>query len=67
MKAKTIVEISGHCIPTIPVGTEFEVSLISDHGYALCKGLPVSSVWKDEYTFIDLESQDANSVTINHQ
>lgn len=51
MKAKTIKEIA--CVSlevTIPTGTEFTI-LTEDnsHKYATCKGLPVTSVWFDEY------------------
>ena len=54
MKAKTIKEISGNCIPTIPVGTEFTiVVIVKDYGYATCSGLPVSSVWLDEFVLLN--------------
>jgi hypothetical protein len=50
MKAKTIKEIRGSCIPTIPVGTEFTVvAVVAGYGYATCLGLAVSSVWLDEF------------------
>ena len=63
VKAKTVKVISGDCIPTVPVGTEFEVeSIIADRGYATCKGLPVSSVWKDEFVFYSESRSKAEEV-----
>jgi hypothetical protein len=58
-KAITTKQISGACIPTIPVGTPFLVVVKSgkrDYAYSTCKGLPVSSVWNDEYVLL----QEAN-------
>jgi len=57
-KAITTKQISGACIPTIPVGTPFEVLVVvksgkRDYAYSICKGLPVSSVWNDEYVLIE--------------
>ena len=50
MKAVTTVVISGACIPTIPVGTEFEVvTIVDNYGYATCRGLPISTIWLDEF------------------
>ena len=37
-------------IPTIPAGTEFEIlTEVKPYSYATCKGLPVNSVYFDEY------------------
>lgn len=53
MKAITIKEITGCRIPTIPIGTEFEIiSILEEYNYATCSGLPVSSVWTSEYILI---------------
>jgi len=57
-KAITVKQIKGACIPTIPIGTPFEVLAVvkstkRDYGYSTCKGLPISSVWNDEYVFIE--------------
>lgn len=53
MKAKTIVEISGRCIETIPAGTEFTIiAFVPDYAYATCRGLGVSSIWNWEYELI---------------
>lgn len=50
-KAITTKQITGVRIPTIPVGTLFEV--LYRGVYSTCKGLPVSSVWNDEYVLIE--------------
>lgn len=61
-KARTTHEIHGLRIPTIPVGTEFEVLKdIQDDsnvpfdfgalGQARCRGLAVTSVWLYEFEF----------------
>lgn len=49
-KAVTIKEISGTQIPTIPKGTEFLV-LVNGQSkyYKSCKGLPINSVWNNEF------------------
>lgn len=53
-KAKTLKEISGVCIPTVPKGTDFEVvEIVKDRGYATCKGLPVSSLWLEEFSLVE--------------
>jgi hypothetical protein len=53
-KARTVKEISGRCIATIPVGTEFTILYRGENpAYSTCTGLRVSSVWNDEYEFID--------------
>jgi hypothetical protein len=61
-RAITIKEITGSCIPTIPVGTSFEVQVVvksskRNYGYSTCKGLPVSSVWNDEYVLVKGQSE----------
>ena len=53
MKAITVKQISGSCIPTIEIGTEFEIdTVVEDRGYATCKGLPVTAVWEHEYKIL---------------
>lgn len=52
MKAITTVEISGAYIPTIPKGTEFEVTY-KGKVMSSCKGLPIDSIWNDEYNVLD--------------
>jgi|LUML01.1.fsa_nt_gb hypothetical protein len=64
-KAITIKEISGACIPTIPVGTTFEILAVvktdkRNYAYSTCKGLPISSVWNDEYILLDMEQENDN-------
>ncbi len=51
MRARTIKEISGHAIPTIPKGTEFTILHTGDH-HSSCRGLPILSIWNDEYELI---------------
>ena len=62
-KAVTTKEISGLRIPTIPVGTEFEVLTdIKDDdrlsfkygelGHASCRGIPIHSIWLTEFNLI---------------
>lgn len=46
--AVTIKEIKGACIPTIPVGTAFEVTYIHKE-YSYCNGLPIFSIWNNEF------------------
>lgn len=51
--ARTIKEISGARIETIPIGTEFEITyFVLDYGYVNCHGLHISSVWLDELEII---------------
>lgn len=57
--AITTKPISGACIPTIPSGTPFMVTiLIPPYGaadtlpYSSCDGLPVTQIWKDEYMLV---------------
>jgi hypothetical protein len=52
MKARTIKEISGERIATIPVGTEFEVSRIGKF-YSHCNVLPINTIYNHEYEIID--------------
>lgn len=55
MKAVTLVEISGRCIPAIPAGTTFNiVSVNKEHGYASCKGLPITQIWLYEYEVVKM-------------
>ena len=51
MRAKTIVEISGACIKTIPAGTVFEV-IHRGPVYSSCRGLGITEIWNDEYELI---------------
>jgi hypothetical protein len=51
MRARTIVEIKGSCIETIPVGTEFEIICINSD-YSACKGIGITLIWNDEYVLI---------------
>jgi hypothetical protein len=53
-KAVTIKEISGTCIETIPIGTEFLIThvLSPDLDYSFCEGLDINSIWNEEYKFI---------------
>ena len=53
MKAITTIEISGRCIPTIPKGTEFEVTHKGLY-YSDCTGLPITAIWNDEYKELDI-------------
>lgn len=55
MKGRTIVEISGSCIETIPVGTVFEVTFRGPE-YSSCRGLGITSIWNDEYELIKEEA-----------
>ena len=56
MRAITTVEISGDRIPTIPVGTEFEIiRILEKYKYATCKGLPVFSIRFDEFELLKKE------------
>ena len=56
MRAITTVEISGDRIPTIPVGTEFEIiRILEKYKYATCKGLPVFSIRLDEFELLKKE------------
>lgn len=57
-KARTIKEIKGNCIETIPTGIEFEVYELNTMGYATCEGLGVNSIWKNEYEIIDEKEQE---------
>lgn len=52
LKARTIVEISGECIETIPVGTEFVVTYYN-HFFSSCTGLGITSVYNCEFEFIE--------------
>ena len=61
MKAVTTKEITGRCIPSIPIGTEFEVTSLGFHA-SFCKGLGINQIWNTEYriapeetTFYDLK------------
>ena len=57
MRAITTVEISGDRIPTIPVGTEFEIiRILEKYKYATCKELPVFSIRLDEFEIIDSDN-----------
>jgi len=51
-KAKTVVEISGSAIETVPAGTEFIVIGDESNSYFACRGIGISSIWKDEFVFI---------------
>jgi hypothetical protein len=52
-KAVTIKVISGSCIETIPIGTEFTIiTIVAGRNYATCNGLGVTSVWNDEYKLL---------------
>lgn len=54
-KARTIKEIKGNMIETIPVGTEFFVVYeITNRFYATCEGLGVNSVYLNEFEYTDL-------------
>jgi len=48
MLCQTTVEIRGVCIPTIPPGTQFEVTRWGTI-YSNCTGLPVDLIWNDEF------------------
>lgn len=48
MLCQTTKEISGSCIPTIPKGTQFILTYWGDW-YSGCRGLPISSIWNDEF------------------
>ena len=53
MKAITVKEITGACISTIPIGTEFEiVCILEKYKYATCKRLPITLIWNDEYILL---------------
>ena len=63
-KAITTKEIRGSKIPTIPIGTEFEIiTVVEDsaaaasasrsYAYAICKGLPVTAIWEHEYKILE--------------
>ena len=53
-KAITIKEISGKCIEPIPTGKVFDVIVRNEErAYSTCENLGVTSVWNDEYKFID--------------
>ena len=60
MKAKTIVEISGHCIDTIPAGTIFDVITVGTH-YSTCSNLGVSSVYNNEYVLLGEDDDPVSS------
>jgi len=63
-KARTIVEISGTAIETIPVGTEFTIvwidmeNYIKDHenpfcpSYSVCTGLGISDIYNNEFEIV---------------
>lgn len=61
MKARTIKEISGSAIPTIPIGTEFTIIWTNleakniGHEFSICKDLPIWEIWNDEFEFLELE------------
>ena len=50
--AITTKEISGSRIPTIPVGTRFEVLVLgnSKQSYSSCRGLPINLIYNDEFS-----------------
>ena len=57
--ARTTVDISGACIPTIPAGTEFMITWYDDPATSnssrpssVCGGLAVNLIWNDEFEFI---------------
>lgn len=45
---QTTQTISGACIPTIPKGTQFTITHFGTF-YSLCKGLPINSIYNDEF------------------
>lgn len=57
-KAITVKEISGNCIKTIPIGTGFEVAVHKHrNGYRSCRGLGITSIFNDEFEFVDVEKE----------
>ena len=54
LEAKTTKEITGACIETISVGTEFTVTWLDDdpNGSSCCKGLPIDLIWNEEFELI---------------
>lgn len=57
-KARTIIEISGECIETIPVGTEFIITYYNDFLYSSCTGLSVSLIYNNEFKLIEEKTDD---------
>jgi len=58
-RAITTKTISGPCIETIHIGTEFDiiiwpgvVPLSENIRYYPCKGLGITSIWSDEFKFL---------------
>ena len=51
LKARTIVEISGECIETIPVGTKFVVTYLN-YFFSSCSGLGITSIYNCEFEII---------------
>lgn len=56
-KARTVVDITGMAMVTIPTGTEFVVTWYAESGShsrpsSVCKGLDISFVYNDEFEFI---------------
>lgn len=54
LRAVTTVEISGECIPTIPVGTEFTIFAIGKIHSSVASGLPINQIWNDEYSLLEV-------------
>lgn len=58
MKAITVKPVifhHKHVTEVISIGTLFEIITVGDRGYSTCSGLPVSSVWNDEYELIECQ------------
>ena len=55
--AVVIKEITGSCIPTIPVGTRFTIVCYKGHANtnfsAVCEGLPISLIWLNEFEYVN--------------
>ncbi len=51
VQAVTTREITGACIPTIPMGTQFTL-IAKGNVYSSCKGIPINLIWNDEFDII---------------
>lgn len=57
LKGITVKEISGRCIDTIPVGTEFKVYNIHSD-WSVCEGLGITQIWNDEYVLEETNGKE---------
>ena len=53
--AITIKEIKGERIPTISIGTKFIVKGSGEKGFSPCSGLPITSIFNDEFAMLPEE------------